>query len=875
MKLSLQSKITYQSTHNKRRFMIRKENLHIEDEIEYSRFQKLYEEYGNGLTQKEFAKYFLDIDYASYYRLQAGIRGTSTILTREFYQEEELEEIRKSVLEDTGLKKGDTLNDEKLKELHDLYGNRFSLKMFAEEVFALNDHRVNDLNANKSAEAKVLTRSFIDAKQIRKIRETLVNNETNLHIESKIKLDQFENLYNKYVSPELNISKEDFALKVLKVAQDTFKRFAKGARKDVTIFSSYPINPDYIANLREKVILSENLHIDDPISVERFEELYEKYAGILTKEVFAEEILDTSIDSVKNAKRRKYNINVLSRIEVPETYLEELKEKIKIENDFGYHVKKTLVEIEELYARYGGILSRKQFATLVLEISENSFNFLNEEKINETYIFSKHKKIDFKELRKKVIEENKLHYDDEINYGVFHKLHQKYAPEVREHIFAEKVLDISQSNLNNIRHDKVHKKTHILLEEPLPTNEEIENLKNLIISKYKFHRKDKINYEKFKKIYNKHAGVMPEDYFANKIFDMHPSVLQRIKRVYKLRKSSLKNKKLSINEIKDLEKLGETEILLKTFMKPEELEELIQNARTENGLYPGKEISLEEFEIYYGKYKHILSRNEFAKQVINIERGKLRQLEEKEKETVTITIKEDLDVPEIPNQETINQIRDCLSMRLSKEQIAGALFIPLTAVDNYLKYIRENKIFDIEKTKKKIRKIKKKIPEKKLKELKNKTEKILDKFLEDPKYMSIVEEWMELCMENIEAKDFPEDDIDLLGDAISFTQAGSKNIQYYSHICIHKRQYKKAYKFISDNIENEGITKNEKEDLRKLRQIIRNAMKKEDALYLISAGCESTEEIVRKTGLLEVEVVKMKKRLASSRKPGLSDGPEI
>lgn len=871
MELSLQSKISYKKIYNKRRFMLKKEHLHIEDELDYIRFQKLYEEYGEGLTQKEFAKYFLDVDYASYYRLQAGIRDTSTILTREFYQEEELEKIRKAVLEDTGLKRGDTINDEKLKELHDLYGNRFSLKMFAEEVLALNDHRVNDLNANKSAEAKVLTKEFIDGKQIRQIRETLVRNEPKLHIDSKINLEEFEELYKKYVTPELNMDKEAFALKVLKVAQDTFKRFLKGSRKDVLVFSSYPISPDYIASLRENVILSENLHIEDSISVERFESLYEKYAGILTKEVFAEEILDTPIDTVKNAKRRNNNITVLTKIDVPKEFLKDLKDRVKNENRLGYNDKRNLKQLRALYKKYGGILSEKQFFTQVLEVSENSYNFLKAGTVQESYIFTKYEEIDFEKLRKKVIEENKLHYADKISYKEFHKIHLKYGPEIREHIFAQKVLDISQTNLDNLRHDKKNSKTMILLEEPLPTDKEIETLKKLIISKYKFHRKDKIDYLKFKKIYNKYSGIMPEDFFANKIFDIHSSVLGRIKKAYRdnLKQSNDKNE---TGENRVFNKDGETEILLKTFMKPEDLEDLKKKVRIENKIYPGRKITLKEFNLYYNKYEHILSRNEFAKQVVNIEREKLRKLENEEKEEVVVTNGENINVLDSPDEEIISQIKEYMIGNLSKEQMAGGLFVPLYVIERYLQYIKDNNILSI----KELRKNKRKKDDKNVNYLKSKpkVKKILDNFLYDSKNVTNIENWLDFCMENIEAKDFPKEDIDLLGDAIVFAQSGSKSIQYYTQICINNQKYKKAHIFISDNIDNEGITEKEKRDLRKLQQHLRNAMKKEKAVELILNGVTNVDEIAKSTGILEVEIVGLKKRLLS-QKPEFASGPEM
>ena len=299
MELSLQPKYSYKKLYNKREEMIIKEKLHIQDSITYMQFESLYKKYGSGLSEKDFAKYFLDIDYASYYKLQSKYRKTAIILEREFYLDEEFEEIRKQVL-NLGLTKKDRLNYKKLVELYNIYGRKFSLKTFAEEELTINAHRVDDLNSNKESEARILTREFEDKKTIRKIRESLASKEKKLHMNSQIKLSEFNELYQIYVINEgLELDRKAFALKVLGISNDVYGRFEGGKREKVFIFSTYPINPEYIANLREKVIISENLYIDEPISAERFDELYENYAGVLTEEVFAEEILDSSIDTVK------------------------------------------------------------------------------------------------------------------------------------------------------------------------------------------------------------------------------------------------------------------------------------------------------------------------------------------------------------------------------------------------------------------------------------------------------------------------------------------------------------------------------------------------------------------------------------------------
>lgn len=247
MELSLQPRYSYKKLYNKREEMIIKEGLHIQDAVTYVQFEALYKKYGYGLSEKDFAKYFLDIDYASYYKLQSKQGKTSIILEREFYLDEEFDEIRNQISK-LGLKKKDRLNYEKLIELYNVYGRKFSLKMFAEEVLALNAHRVDYLNFNRESEALILNKEFEDKKVIRKIRENIVTNEKKLHINSQIKLSEFNELYQKYVLEQgIELNKKVFALNVLGISNDVYRKLENGKREKVIIFGTYPVNPEYIA----------------------------------------------------------------------------------------------------------------------------------------------------------------------------------------------------------------------------------------------------------------------------------------------------------------------------------------------------------------------------------------------------------------------------------------------------------------------------------------------------------------------------------------------------------------------------------------------------------------------------------------------------
>ena len=122
MEISLQSKINYKSVYSQREKMISEEKLHIKDEIEYARFTEFHKKYAPEISEEDFARYFLDIDYISYYRLQSGIRKKSIILEREFYVEEEFDEIERQVMEECRLEPNSSINYERLVEIWNKIG---------------------------------------------------------------------------------------------------------------------------------------------------------------------------------------------------------------------------------------------------------------------------------------------------------------------------------------------------------------------------------------------------------------------------------------------------------------------------------------------------------------------------------------------------------------------------------------------------------------------------------------------------------------------------------------------------------------------------------------------------------------------------------
>lgn len=70
----------------------------------------------------------------------------------------------------------------------------------------------------------------------------------------------------------------------------------------------YVLNPEYILNLRKKVIYEEGLHIGESIDYEKFSELYAKYGKDMSEDVFSQEVLDINIRSLSRMKGPKNSV---------------------------------------------------------------------------------------------------------------------------------------------------------------------------------------------------------------------------------------------------------------------------------------------------------------------------------------------------------------------------------------------------------------------------------------------------------------------------------------------------------------------------------------------------------------------------------------
>lgn len=170
----------------------------------------------------------------------------------------------------------------------------------------------------------------------------------------------------------------------------------------------------------------------------------------------------------------------------------------------------------------------------------------------------------------------------------------------------------------------------------------------------------------------------------------------------------------------------------------------------------------------------------------------------------------------------------------------------------------ENAIEEEEGTEEKQEEKGKRRPRIKKEALKKKCKKILEDFTYTRKNISVIEEYLD--RENaFKLEEFDEGELVFLEECIEFIQGGTKYIEHFSKLCITYKEYKRAYRFIANNIENESITGEERIQLRKLQSDITYAMKKEMAVELIYDGVD-VDEVMRQTGITTVDALKIRNR---------------
>lgn len=277
-------------------------------------------------------------------------------------------------------------------------------------------------------------------------------------------------------------------------------------------------------------------------------------------------------------------------------------------------------------------LSPKEFAFKYLQITESAYKamhggFQNAKVLKDYKILDE----EIENYRKKIIYENKLHRGDMKTYDELKELFNNNFIALSESEFFEKILDI---NINTLRvligkkkklkdGEKKEPATEILKKETI-VDEEIQEIRKKCLKSELLHKKDKINYKKFREIYSKYYIPLSEIEFAEKILDINKKVYTKIK-FY-----------------------PESEaIILSTINLPENIEQIRNEVIKIEKLHKGDQITYQRFKEILDNNYYPISRVEFAKEILDITSSNLNSAKYDEKRNMTVLSNQSISEEEV------------------------------------------------------------------------------------------------------------------------------------------------------------------------------------------------------------------------------------
>ena len=202
----------------------------------------------------------------------------------------------------------------------------------------------------------------------------------------------------------------------------------------------------------------------------------------------------------------------------------------------------------------------------------------------------------------------------------------------------------------------------------------------------------------------------------------------------------------------------------------------------------------------------------------------------------------------------------------SPEEMVEELRVSEEEIREMLARYRKEKAQEIQRKREEKREKRKNVEEQKRREkIKKKAERALEEYEFDDKSIKEVRAYIIECKKSFEKGEFSEEDLNFLRECMIFVQCNYREIELFCGICIKLDMYRTAIYFIMENIDNEDILPEERTKLVHLRENMVYAIRKRAAMNMLQEGIEDTRSIAQSVGLLEIEIVRLKRELQESK----------
>jgi len=377
------------------------ENVYKGKFVTYEEFQMLHEKYGFIINDLEFGEKVLEMDQDAIMSLRSGRNKIAMILKNKGNEKnsEEIKKLRQLVIRENKLHIKDSIRGSKFKILYEKYGFGMSPKDFAFEILDIKDNNLNLILRDENRGTQILTNEKVSSEEIKSLRKRLFR--IGEHCKGdRIDYKEFLRLYNLYGGI---LSEKQFANKILFISSDKLVDIRNDLEGRAEIFCRAKFSDAYIANLKAKVVKENLLFYNQSVTLAFLNKLYKSAHTIMSKRVFAKEILEINNWSLCRLENKEIGSSFILTTSGTEQnkvkFLERQDKKIKqmLEAGYGYD------EIEENIN-----LSKEELNKKIENLYETE---LDEKSVTCKYIYNKAKNgqaIDERRVKTSNIEEDKI-----------------------------------------------------------------------------------------------------------------------------------------------------------------------------------------------------------------------------------------------------------------------------------------------------------------------------------------------------------------------------------------------------------------------------------------------------------------------------------
>ena len=287
--------------------------------IDYKELQKLHQQYAKDMEEKDFAQKVLLINGDQYSKLKNNVARAKILrsLLLSSYKEEN-EEVQNNLRNQGYVEK--LINYKELQDIHRQYGNGMEEKTFAQKILLLTNTQYKNMK-DKGVKAKILNGLLkdLDEEFVLGIQNSLKEQG---YVEALITYSQLQSLREYYAK---DLDEVTFAKVILQMSSKSYSKLVKGEVKRVKILKSEEVSKDDFEQMKR--ILKEDGFERKLITYEELQKIHRKYAKQISEKIFAENVLEISIENYFSSKNQGTKVRILcnrSQVNlIKEKYLKE------------------------------------------------------------------------------------------------------------------------------------------------------------------------------------------------------------------------------------------------------------------------------------------------------------------------------------------------------------------------------------------------------------------------------------------------------------------------------------------------------------------------------------------------------------------------